>query len=124
MGKNIKTIEDLRNNGFDVDMALHFCANKESIYRAVLDTALQEGREKLEVLRKYVTEENYKRYYIEVHAVKNVANTIGASQLFKIALADNEAMKKSDYEYTRAHYEELLTEYKRVLDVIEDFLNE
>lgn len=132
-----KWIEQLQLNGFQIAEALHFCAGKESIYRTVLETALEEGRQKLPLLKRLGEEQYLDRYYIEVHGLKNAAQTIGAARLFELAKQQCERCKmlqdrteveetgtetgqgRKEVEIEPAGLNEMLLEYGRVLQQIE-----
>ena len=47
----VHTIEDLAKRGFDVEEGIDLCAGDEEIYVEVLEAALEEGREKLPLIR-------------------------------------------------------------------------
>lgn len=116
------TLEELRKKGFDVDSAMVFCINSEEIYRDVLDTALEEGLEKIPVIGDCVEREDYKRYCIEVHGLKNAARQIGANTLSDMAFEHEKAAKEDNISFIRENVTALLEKYKEDLDIIKEFL--
>jgi len=117
-------LEDLRNKGFDVDSAMELCIDSEEIYKEVLETALEEGIEKLPFIRECVEKEDYDRYCIEVHGLKNAAKQIGATQLSELAFEQEKAAKAGEYDTVKGNFEAMLTVYQEMIDYLREFLKE
>ncbi len=116
------TVYDLRDKGFDVNSALELCVGSEEIYKEVLETALEEGLEKIPFIRECVEKEDFKRYTIEVHGLKNAARQIGASELSDLAFEQEKAAKAEQYEFIKETYEKLLEKYSQTMDVLKKLL--
>lgn len=116
------TVYDLRERGFDVDSALELCVGSEEIYLEVLETALEEGLEKIPFIKECVEKEDFKRYGIEVHGLKNAARQIGANELSDLAFEQEKAAKADNYEYIKGTYEALLTHYQKTMGVLKELL--
>lgn len=110
----------LENSGFLVEEGLHYCAGAESIYREVLLSAADEGEEKLPILEKCMEEQDFQRYQIEVHGIKNVAQTIGAVRLYEIALLQNDTLKAGKYREAAGRHEDFIHVYKEEIAVIRE----
>ncbi len=115
------TVFDLKEKGFDVDGAMSLCVDSEDIYKEVLETALEEGEEKLPFIRECVEKEDFKRYCIEVHGLKNAARQIGATELSEMALEQEKAAKAENYDFIKESYEKLLALYQETMDVLKEF---
>lgn len=111
-------ISDLAAHGFDVAEAMELCINDEDIYKEVLETALEEGREKLGVFEEVYNAGDFERYIIEAHGLKNAAKQIGATELSEIAKASELDGKAGNLDAVKARHEQLMAKYKEVLDVI------
>ena len=111
-------ISDLANYGFDVAEAMELCINDEDIYKEVLETALEEGREKLVVFEDIFNAGDFDRYTIEAHGLKNAAKQIGANELSEIAKASEFDGKAGNIQGIRDRHETLMTKYKEILDAI------
>ena len=112
-------ISDLRDHGFNVDEAMELCIDDEEIYMEVLETALEEGREKVVLMEDLMVSGDFDRYIIEAHGLKNAARQIGCDELSDMAKASELSGKAGDIDFVKSNHEAVLTEYKRVLDVIE-----
>lgn len=62
--------------------------------------------------------EDWKNYTILVHAIKSSMMSIGAEKLSEMAKRLEAAGKKNDINYILGNHEEMLEEYKRVIQVI------
>lgn len=111
-------ISDLENEGFNVEEALEFCVDDEDIYMEVLETALEEGREKVPLFVELMANKDFDRYIIEAHGLKNAAKQIGCDNLSEIAKTSEFAGKAGEFDKLIANHQPLLAEYERVLDVM------
>ncbi|MCM1127317.1 MAG: hypothetical protein NC429_12705 [Lachnospiraceae bacterium] len=113
-----KMLKTLESNGFLVDEGMHYCAESEEIYREVLESAAEEGEEKLPVLEQCMQKQDFQRYQIEIHGIKNVAQTIGDARLFQAASERNEALKAGRYEEAAEGHDAFLQIYREEIDLI------
>ncbi len=68
--------------------------------------------------------ENMKEYSIDVHSLKSDSKYFGFTTLAKLSLDHELKSKDGDKEYIKEHFNELETEYKRIIDVVSKYLNE
>lgn len=113
------TISDLSSKGFNVEEAMEFCVDDEEIYLEVLETALEEGKEKVPLFKELLVNKDFDRYIIEAHGLKNAAKQIGCDNLSEIAKTSELSGKAGDIDAMVANHDALLEEYERVLEVIE-----
>lgn len=113
----------LAQKGFSIGTALEICADDTGLYMEVLETALEEGRRKYVIITESLAEEDYERYHVEVHALKNSARAIGAMELSELALEQEKAAKRQDYEAIGNGSSGLLAVYREVLEVLEELLD-
>lgn len=111
-------ISDLKNYGFNVEAALELCIDDEDIYREVLETALEEGREKVVFMQDIFEKGDFDRYIIEAHGLKNAAKQIGADALSEIAKASELDGKAGNLDSVKARHTELLEKYQEMLDIV------
>ncbi len=120
----IDRLEDLTGKGFDVEEGIKLCGDDEEIYVEVLWAAMEEGEEKIPLIRSAYETKDYERYRIEVHGLKNAMRSIGASRLSELAAQQEQAVKSQDYALVEAGVEELLAQYRFVVDALKEFLDE
>lgn len=113
-------IEILEQKGFDTQQGLEICIGDSDIYMDVLQTALEEGRDKIPLIRECAESGDYERYLIEVHGLKNAAKSIGVMELSEMAYNQEMVTKAGDYACVGREYEELLKKYEDVLKVLEE----
>lgn len=111
-------LKTLESNGFLVEEGMRYCAGSEEIYREVLESAAEEGAEKLPVLEQCIQKRDFQRYQIEIHGIKNVAQTIGDARLFRAASERNEALKAGRYEEAAEGHDAFLQIYREEIDRI------
>ncbi len=117
-------LRNLENNGFLIEKAMHYCAGVESIYREVLKSFVDESGEKLPLLQQCMEKQDFQRYLIEVHGIKNIAQLIGDARLFEKALAQNDALKASDFKKAEDGHEEFMKVFREELAVIREALKQ
>jgi len=120
----IRSLEDLTIRGFDVEQGKKLCGDDEEIYMEVLWAAMEEGREKIPLIRSVYEQKDYERYRIEVHGLKNAMRSIGATYLSQLAAEQESAVKEENYPVIKVGVEELLEQYQFVVDVLKELLGE
>lgn len=120
--RQIQTIDDLADRGFDVEDGIEMCAGDEELYREVLQEALEEGEEKIPLIRRLYEERDYERYLVEVHGLKNAMRSIGANHLSEAAKVQEFAVKEQDYGKIDDNVEALLDEYREVVDALRELM--
>ena len=118
----VRTIDDLQNRGFDVEEGIAMCAGDEELYAEVLDAALEEGKEKIPLIRQLYEEKDYDRYCVEVHGLKNAMKSIGANHLSEAARIQEFAVKDNNLALVDEGVDALLTEYQDVVDALEELM--
>ncbi len=118
----VRTIDDLQNRGFDVEEGIAMCAGDEELYAEVLDAALEEGKEKIPLIRQLYEEKDYDRYCVEVHGLKNAMKSIGANHLSEAARVQEFAVKDNNLALVDEGVDALLTEYQGVVDALEELM--
>lgn len=118
----VRTIDDLEDRGFDVEEGIAMCAGDEDIYLEVLEAALEEGQEKIPLIRQLYEEKAYDRYCIEVHGLKNAMKSIGANHLSEAAKVQEFAVKENNLNLVEEGIDALLTEYQGVVDALAELM--
>ena len=119
----VRKIDDLGNRGFDVEEGIAMCAGDEEIYLEVLDAALEEGREKLPLIRECYETKDFERYGIEMHGLKNAMKSIGANQLSEAAKEQEFAVKENNVQLIDERVEDVLAQYQSVVDALEELMD-
>ena len=118
----VRKIDDLASRGFDVEEGIAMCAGDEEIYLEVLDAALEEGREKLPLMRECYEAKDFERYGIEMHGLKNAMKSIGANRLSEAAKEQEFAVKENNVQLIDERVEEVLAQYQSVVDALEELM--
>ncbi len=118
----VHTIEDLAKRGFDVEEGIALCAGDEEIYVEVLEAALEEGKEKLPLLKDCYERKDFERYGIEMHGLKNAMKSIGAIKLSEAAKEQEFAVKENNLQLVDEKVEDVLAQYQDVVDALEELM--
>ncbi len=106
------------------DPSLGMTYTGEEAYTEILNSYIKNGQEKLTRINASFTQENWKDYVIEVHALKSTSLTIGAEPLSRAAKELEQAGKGGDYDTIRAKHAALTEQYRTVLTLGEKYLEE
>lgn len=79
-------------------------------------------KNKTDVVTSY-EKEDFSNYTIFVHALKSTSKMIGALNLSEMARKMEESGKAGDFDYIRANYDAMITEYDAVVAEINDYLS-
>lgn len=118
----VRTIDDLGNRGFEVEEGIAMCAGDEEIYMEVLEAALEEGQEKLPLIREYYEQKDFERYCIEMHGLKNAMKSIGANKLSEAAKEQEFAVKENNLQLVDEHVEDVLAQYQDIVAALEELM--
>ena len=114
-------INILKNNGVDLDASLELLGDME-MYDETLAEYLSSIAEKVNNLAKYKNEKDMANYSILVHSLKSDSKYLGFTHLAELALNHEMESKNNNLEYVDDHFEELILEVKRIIQVSLDYL--
>ena len=114
-------INILKNNGVDLDASLELLGDME-MYDETLAEYLSSIAEKVNNLAKYRNDKDMPNYAILVHSLKSDSKYLGFTHLAELALNHEMESKNNNQEYVDNHFEELILEVKRVIQVAIDYL--
>ncbi len=109
---------DLPPELFDEQMGMRYCGSLEN-YIGILQVNRDNGRGDEKKLRQCFEERDWKNYTIYVHALKSSMLNIGVAGLSGMAKELEQAGKRGDVDYILARHGEMISEYGRVLDLLE-----
>lgn len=118
----VRTIDDLEKRGFNVEEGIAMCAGDEEIYMEVLEAALEEGREKLPLIKECRERKDYERYCIEMHGLKNAMKSIGAGFLSEAAKEQEIAVKENNLMLVEKDADDVFARYQGVIDALDELL--
>ena len=113
----------LREDGFNVDAALDYCMDDEDFYIELLKTFANSAPEKREAITAFYSEENWKDYQVQVHALKSSSRTIGLDTLSDMALDQENAAGENDEKTIFSGYGDMMSEYDESVRKIKSILN-
>ena len=109
---------------YDVESGIQKVGGSRDTFFKILEVVLDEGKEKLGLIRKLYDEKDYVNYEIEVHGLKSAMAGVGVMDLSALAKEHEFAVKEERYSYIDEHIEELLKLYEEVLAETENLLKE
>ena len=112
----------LIENGVDINKSLELFGDIET-YNENVDEFLISSKEKLSKLETYKNERDMANYAIYVHSLKSDAKYFGLTKLAELAYDQELKSKAGDALYINEHYQELVTEVKRVVDVLKKYID-
>lgn len=116
-----KTI--LLNNGVDVDASLELFGDMET-YNETLNDFLESVFEKLGEIKKYKEAKDMHNYAILVHSLKSDSKYLGFTKLAELSYQHELESKANNLEFVLEHYDELVNEANRVINVVQKYLGE
>ncbi|MCR5773193.1 MAG: hypothetical protein K6G87_18380 [Butyrivibrio sp.] len=116
--KVISEIKDIK--GTDVETGLEYCASDEQIYVETVQDFLED--DKGSAVEDAFIKNDINLYHINAHALKNLCYTIGINFLGDKAKELDDAAKVKDFEYIKAHHEELMVMYRDTTGRLKDIL--
>ena len=111
----------LKNNGVDLESSLEYLGDMET-YDETLNEFLNSVDEKMNQLFTYKNAKDMANYAIFAHSLKSDARYLGFKALAEIALSHEMEGKNANQEFVDAHYDELINETKRMIEVAKKYL--
>ena len=120
----VQDMKTIHIDGVDVAAGFANCGGSKTAYLRLLDTAYRSGVVKLKQMREYAQQGDLEYYTIEVHALKSVANTLGAMELGAMAKTHEMEARAKNYIFVQENASELLYRYQFLLEEINRVLLE
>ena len=119
----MKDKEFLKENGVDIDKSLELFGDMD-MYNDTLNDFLNEINNRLDRIKTYKETSNMANYAIEAHALKSDSKYFGFTRLAELAYNHEMESKKNNMFYVVDHYDELIKEVNRILNVIKQYRGE
>ena len=113
-----KTTEHLPDDILDTSVGLYCCERNEALYRKKI--MIYVDKEFDVVLTKLFKEEDFESYRLMVQALKSASLFIGAINIASIAKLMEFACSEGDYDYIRVRHEDLMREYRLVVNELKE----
>ncbi|MBE6063037.1 MAG: response regulator [Clostridium butyricum] len=120
---NYPKINNQNLKNIDIDKAIKNCGGSLENYYSILSVSYYDGKNKLQILKQLIDNNDIKNYTIEVHALKTVAALIGDYNLSEIAKQHEDAGNAFDYIFIENNFDTLYNEYKNLLERIKPLID-
>ena len=111
----------LESKGVDVSHALELLGDME-MYNMTIHDFYQDVSKKWNEIVQYKNENNMKDYSILVHSLKSDCKYLGFMTLADISYQHELKSKENDSTYVVEHFHELEEEYKRVYEIVKEYV--
>lgn len=111
----------LLNNGVNVNASLELLGDME-MYNETLEEFRKEVYTKLNNINEYKQKGDIPNYQILVHSLKSDSKYLGFTKLAELSYNHEMASKEGNVNYINDNYLELMTEAKRILNVVETYV--
>ncbi|MCR5432545.1 MAG: response regulator [Lachnospiraceae bacterium] len=119
--KEKKTLKLPRMTGVDTIKGIKACAGRADRYLEVLRTFYSSGKVQYEKIEKLYDKKDQKNLRIEVHGLKSVSASIGATDLSNLSLAVENALKNDDMAFVDANIASLQAKYNKLIKQLEAY---
>ena len=117
----MKDVTLLNSNGIDVNHGLELLGDME-MYDETLQDFLTESETRLPQMKEYKEAGDMENYAILVHAMKSDSKYLGFTTLAELSYNHEMESKAANVEYVNSHYEELMEEANRIIEVAKEYL--
>lgn len=119
--KMVYDINYLKEQGVDVDASLELLGDEET-FNETLQDFIDETKERKKRLEKNKIAGDLVNYEIDVHAQKSDSKYLGFTKLAEMSYDHELKSKDNDLDYINNHYDELIEELDRIIDIITKYL--
>ena len=117
----MKDVSILTNNGVNVQKSLELFGDMAT-YDDTLHDFLAEIDNKLAKIKMFKEQSDMANYAILVHSLKSDSKYFGFEKLAELAYNHEMESKANNMYYVTDHYEELMTEANRILNVVKQYM--
>lgn len=117
----MKDIEVLKKNGIDVDRSLELLGDLDT-YDEMLESFLEESEVRLPRMKEAKEKADLANYAIDAHAMKSDSRYLGFTKLAELSYNHEIAGKENHIDFIEGHYDELMKEVQRMIEVIRQYL--
>ncbi len=117
----MKDIEVLKKNGIDVDRSLELLGDLDT-YDEMLESFLEESEVRLPRMKEAKEKADLANYAIDAHAMKSDSRYLGFTKLAELSYNHEIAGKENRIDFIEGHYDELMKEVQRMIEVIRQYL--
>lgn len=107
------------NDGLNEEFCLSIYDNSYDFYVSVLKAFYKESLETVPKMEKALSDKEYEEYRILVHGLKGSGGAIGDDKLLDMATESNALIKAGNIEEGIAFHDRIISELKRIQDLIE-----
>ncbi len=111
----------LLDNGVNLDKSLELFGDIET-YNDTIKEFQQELGSKLDKIKEEKESGDMANYAINVHSLKSDARYFGFEVLGNMAYDHEMKSKENDYDYVKAHFDELMNEATKTLKIVNEYL--
>ena len=116
-------VQYLEKNDIDVNSSLELLGDME-MYNDTLKDFLIESETRLPKMKEYLSNEDVSNYAILAHAMKSDSKYLGFKKLAELSLNHELKGKEDNIEYIKSHYDELMNEVERIINVVKKYLGD
>ncbi len=107
---------------YDIELGIQSVGGLEDVFYEILGIVLEEGEEKIKLIRELYDKKDFVNYEIEVHALKSAMAGVGVTDLSAMAKEHEFAVKEDRLSFVDEHVDELIELYTDVLKETRDIL--
>ena len=112
----------LKENNIDYNKGIELFGSMD-MYNSMLSDWYKGINDKWNKIISYKNNNDMTNYAIEVHSLKSDAKYFGFTKLAELSLNHELKSKDNDIEYVNSNFSELELEYKRILNIVDNYLN-
>lgn len=107
--------------GLDVKSALKLTGS-DTLFWQILKEYAKTIPKKAKLIQQCLDEENWKRYTIEVHALKSLSKQVGALELSELAAKMEQAGNHNDTQFILANHGKMMERYRAYESILEKYI--
>ena len=117
----MKDVNILKNAGIDVAKGLEILGDME-MYDETLNDFLEESDNRLPKMETFKKNNDMENYAILAHSMKSDSKYLGFTRLAELSLNHEMEGKANNSNYINEHYDELMAEAYRIINVVKQYL--
>ncbi|MDR2572341.1 MAG: response regulator [Oscillospiraceae bacterium] len=114
----------LNIDGLDVDKGMQMTGGMKDLYLEILATYIEDSLERVDVIKECMDTGNLPLFTTHVHALKSASANVGATELYEMAIALENAGNNEDASYINSNGSIFLTKLRSMIENVTNALTE
>jgi len=106
------------NDNIDVEQSMAYLAGNKDLYIKIVNVFINGSGKKIESLKDFLKQEDFRRLVVEFHGLKSSAATVGSTLLPPLAQELEKEGKEGNNEFLKQNFDKFIAQYEDTCEAL------